>query len=169
MNREKVYAFIDSQNLYLGVKSQGWELDYKKFRKYLQNKYNVVTVFLFIGYLEGNEKLYTKLQQAGFICVFKPTLEHVNKTTGVRTIKGNVDAELVLHTMININKFDKAIIVTSDGDFTCLVEYLDEQNKLLKIITTHIKYSSLLRRFSRFILPISIIQDKIKKESIPAN
>lgn len=169
MNREKVYAFIDSQNLYLGVKSQGWELDYKKFRKYLQNKYNVVTVFLFIGYLEGNEKLYTKLQQAGFICVFKPTLEYVNKATGVKTIKGNVDAELVLHTMININQFDKAIIVTSDGDFTCLVEYLDEQNKLLKIITTHAKYSSLLRRFSSFILPISVIQDKIKKESIPAN
>jgi uncharacterized LabA/DUF88 family protein len=169
MIKEKIYAFVDSQNLYLGVKSQGWELDYKKFRKYLQNKYNVANAFLFIGYLEGNEKLYTKLQQAGFICVFKPTLEHVNKKTGIKTIKGNVDAELVLHTMINLHNFDKAIVVTSDGDFTCLVEYLADQNKLLKIITTHVKYSSLLRRFSSYILPIKIIQDKLKKESIPAN
>jgi hypothetical protein len=26
------YAFIDGNNLYLGVRSQGWKLDYKKFR-----------------------------------------------------------------------------------------------------------------------------------------
>jgi hypothetical protein len=27
------YAFIDGNNLYLGVRSQGWKLDYKKNKK----------------------------------------------------------------------------------------------------------------------------------------
>ena len=34
-------AFIDSQNLYLGVQSEGWVLDYAKFRLYLKNKYKI--------------------------------------------------------------------------------------------------------------------------------
>lgn len=53
-----VYAFIDSQNLNLGIRSQGWVLDFKKFRLYLKNKYHVEKAYLFIGMVPGNEQLY---------------------------------------------------------------------------------------------------------------
>jgi len=33
------YAFIDSQNLNLGIQKLGWKLDYRKFRVYLAEKY----------------------------------------------------------------------------------------------------------------------------------
>jgi len=33
------YAFIDSQNLNLSIREQGWVLDFKKFRIYLKDKY----------------------------------------------------------------------------------------------------------------------------------
>ena len=49
--KELVYAFIDSQNLNLGVRSQGWQLDFERFRIYLKNKYNVQRAFLFIGFI----------------------------------------------------------------------------------------------------------------------
>ena len=49
------YAFIDSQNLYLGIKEQSWELDFARFRVYLDDKFNVSKAFLFIGYVPGNE------------------------------------------------------------------------------------------------------------------
>lgn len=55
----KIYAFIDSQNLNLGIRSQGWILDFGRFKKYLEDKYNVEKTFLFIGYVVGNESLYT--------------------------------------------------------------------------------------------------------------
>jgi hypothetical protein len=97
MKNSKVYAFIDSQNLNLGVRSQGWVLDFSRFRKYLKDKYKVEKVFLFVGYVPGNEALYTYLQKAGYIVIFKPTLEI--KKDGDVIVKGNVDAELVLHTM----------------------------------------------------------------------
>lgn len=141
------YAFIDSQNLNLGIKSCGWRLDYKKFRLYLKNKYFVKEAFLFIGHLSGNEALYTYLQRCGYLLIFKPTLE-IKRKGGV-VIKGNVDAELVLHTMIEINNFEKAVIVSGDGDFHCLVEYLESINKLGKILAPNHKYSSLLRKFNR--------------------
>ncbi|MBL7158947.1 hypothetical protein ISS85_00520 [Candidatus Microgenomates bacterium] len=41
MNKKKNYAFIDSQNLNLGVLSQGWRLDFARFRVYLKEKYKV--------------------------------------------------------------------------------------------------------------------------------
>ena len=136
----KNYAFIDSQNLNLGVRSQGWKLDWRKFRKYLRDKYQVEKAFLFIGYKPGNETLYAKLQQNGFVLVLKPTLLLPNGA-----VKGNVDAELVLHTMIELENFDKAIIVSGDGDFYCLVEYLVKINKLFRLLTPNKYYSRLYK------------------------
>ena len=72
--KEKNYAFIDSQNLNLGVKSLGWSLDYKKFRVYLAEKYGVAIAYLFIGFIPQNQDLYSALQKHGYILKFKPVL-----------------------------------------------------------------------------------------------
>lgn len=68
------YAFIDSQNLHLSIESQGWKIDWKKFRVYLKEKYNIDKAYLFIGFIQGNSNLYKSLQEAEFICIWKPTL-----------------------------------------------------------------------------------------------
>lgn len=141
------YAFIDSQNLNLGIKSQGWFLDFARFRVYLKEKYNVTQAFLFVGFMAGNTTLYTNLQKYGYIVVFKPVLE-IKRGTEI-IIKGNIDAELVLHSMIQYNNYDKAVIVTGDGDFYCLVDYLNKQDKLLKLLVPNVyKYSKLLKPFA---------------------
>ncbi len=143
--KENNYAFIDTQNVYLSIKSTGWKIDWFKFRIYLKEHYGVSTAYLFIGFMDGNNNLYTKLQQAGFICIWKPVLVYRDGK-----IKGNVDAELVLHTMIHLNKFNKAIIVTGDGDFYCLVQYLLENNKLrVVLVPNRDKYSGLLKKFAK--------------------
>lgn len=151
------YAFIDSQNLNLGISTNlfddkniliyyGWKLDYKRFRIYLRDKYDISKAFLFIGYVPGNEKLYAELQQAGYVLIFKPTL--IYRKNGKGFIKGNVDAELVMHTLIEMSNYDKAVIVTGDGDFHCLIEYLIKENKLKRLlIPNKTKYSALLRKF----------------------
>lgn len=157
----KVYAFIDSQNVNLGVKSLGWNLDFYRFYTYLEEKYTVEKAYLFIGHIPGNEKLYTYLQKCGYILIFKPTLKS-NKNKKLN-VKGNVDAELILHAMIEWNNFDKAIIVSGDGDFYCLIEYLETNRKLEKIIVPNDKYSSLLRKFARKIVMVSGLQEKVKK------
>jgi uncharacterized LabA/DUF88 family protein len=125
MNKPLVnYAFIDGQNLNLGIQHMDWNLDFKKFRFYLKEKYQVGVAYYFIGYIDGNSDLYRSLQMAGYILVFKPTL-----VTASGIVKGNCDAELVLQAMIDLNEYDKAIIVTGDGDFCCLVKHLRKINK----------------------------------------
>lgn len=155
------YAFIDSQNLNLGVRSQGWVLDFHRFRRFLKDKYKVREAFLFIGYVQNNQPLYTYLQKCGYICVFKPTLE-VRRGKSVK-VKGNVDAELVLHAMVEYKNYDKAVIISGDGDFHCLIKYFIEQGKLLKIITPNLHYSSLLREFAPFIANIQLFKIKLKQ------
>ncbi|NIA02391.1 MAG: NYN domain-containing protein [Nitrospirae bacterium] len=154
----KIYSFIDSQNLNLSVQSAGWKIDFTKFRVYLMEKYKVDKAFLFLGYVAGNEEMYTALQEAGYILVFRPTLKYKNGK-----IKGNCDAELVLHCMIEKNNFDKAIIITGDGDFHCLVEYLKNEKKLHKIGIPNSKaFSALLRKFSSYFFYINKLRDKLE-------
>jgi len=155
-----IYAFIDSQNLNLGVRSQGWILDFVKFRTYLKEKYRVLEAFLFIGFIPYNNELYISLQKAGYTLIFKPVLEYrrFKKTK----IKGNVDAELVLHAMIQYRHYDKAVIISGDGDFYCLIEYLVNNNELFKIIVPNKKYSSLLRKYGDYIVNMNLIRDKVK-------
>jgi len=135
------FAFIDSQNVYLSIQSLGWKLDFTRFRIYLKEKYHVTKAYLFIGYIEGNTPLYQSLQEAGFICIFKPTLHSKNGMT-----KGNCDAELVLQAMIEYENYDKAVVVTGDGDFYCLINHLILKEKLdVIIIPNRLKYSALLK------------------------
>ena len=159
--RPIVYAFIDSQNLNLGVKSQGWKIDYKRLRLYLRNKYNVESAYMFIGFVLGNQPLYTKLQKAGFLLIFKPTVQYFED--GKMTVKGNVDAELVLHAAaVEYPNYDKAIIVSGDGDFHCLVRFLDERGKLLNLMTPNQHFSKLLREFSRYVIELGTIKTNIE-------
>jgi len=143
LHTPKTYAFIDSQNLNLAICDLGWRLDFKKFRVFLREKYGVEKAFLFLGFVKENKNLYESLRRDGYELIFKPTLEQNGK------IKGNCDAELVLHcAKIEFDNFEKAILVSGDGDFHCLVKFLVSENKLLKIgIPSRKKFSSLLRGF----------------------
>ena len=154
------FAFIDSQNLNLGIRDQGWELDFSRFHRYIVDRFSVGKVFLFIGFVPDNQPLYTYLQKTGYILIFKPTL----KLPGEK-VKGNVDAELVLHAMIEFPHYKKAVIVTGDGDFHCLVEYLESKKKLERLIVPNkFKYSSLLRRFEKQITFLNNTGEKLGRK-----
>jgi len=142
--KETNFAFIDGQNLNLGVREIGWKVDYFKFRIYLKEKFGVNKAYYFIGYVEGNSDLYASLQEAGYILIFKPTFKNKDGK-----IKGNCDAELVLQAMIEFNKYNKAVIVSGDGDFYCLIKYLREKDKLKTVIVpNNVKYSALIKKSS---------------------
>lgn len=164
-----VYAFIDSQNLNLGTNKDirrgnkivyhGWKLDYKKFKQYLIDRFHVKKAFLFIGYIKQNEGLYKHLKSYGYHLIYKPTVKD-NRGNA----KGNVDAELVLHaSAIEYSNYDRAIIVSGDGDFYCLHEFLESHKKLLGIIIPNRKSeSSLLKKFQKY--KVFLLRDRERVE-----
>lgn len=141
------YAYIDGQNLNVGIRDLGWKLDFKRFRVYLRDKYSVSRAYLFVGYIPENQDLYVALQRYGYIVKFKPVI--ISKD-GQQ--KGNVDADMVLQILIDhFEKVcDHAILVTSDGDFYSVVQFLQDKKALERVLSPHYKTcSTLLKRTAR--------------------
>ncbi len=137
------YAFIDGQNLHLGTMEDNWKVDLKKFKVYLKDKYKVTNAYYFLGYLsEDQNELYLSLQEAGFIVVFK---EHNSNQLGKK--KGNVDTDIVFEIMKKIiekEEFNKIVLVSGDGDYKKLVDYLIKRDVFEKILFPNKKFSSSL-------------------------
>jgi len=157
-NHSDNYAFIDGANLHRGVKGLGWELDYRRFRVWLKEKYNVERAYIFIGLMPQNGYLYARLQEFGFILVFKEITYY-----DVGNVKGNCDADLVLSTVCNFYEkmFSKAVIVSSDGDYASLVSFLKKKNAFHTLLSPHTKCSFLLRK-----LNISIVYLETQKSNL---
>lgn len=168
-----VYAFIDSQNLNLGVQKVGWKMNWRVFREYLKTEYNVTKAYMFIGYMAENEALYEHMHELGYLIALKPTvdLSAADKDKDGEehkpTVKGNIDADLVLYAMKEFRNYDKAIIVSGDGDFVSLIEYLAQQNKLLHIMTPNWQYSSLLKPWESYIIRIDQLRSKLAYKDYP--
>jgi uncharacterized LabA/DUF88 family protein len=161
--KQNNYAFIDSQNLNLGVQKIGWKMDWRKFRLWLEKEYGVTHAFMFIGYMAENESLYELMHEHGYLIVLKPTMEIKAKPEDEPAaggedqkpvVKGNIDADLVLYAMKEYHNYDKAVIVSGDGDFFGLIEYLTSQDKLLKLLTPNQRYSTLLKEFDENIVSL---------------
>ncbi|MBP9761275.1 MAG: NYN domain-containing protein [Candidatus Magasanikbacteria bacterium] len=139
-------AFIDGQNLYMGTtqnEDTPWSINLHRFRKYLQTKYQVSHAYYFLGYVqEIQQDLYEYIQQAGFILIFR---QHNSAMIGKK--KGNVDSDIIFHIMKKLYKkerFKKIILVSGDGDYKMLVDFLIEEKKLEKLLFPNKKYASSL-------------------------
>lgn len=157
-----VNAYIDAANLHKAVQELGWELDYGRFRVWLKDKYNVQNAYLFIGLIPGNKDLYTRLQEEGYTLVYKEVTYD-----GSGRVKGNCDADLVLKTVIDYyeKRFDKAVIVSSDGDYAGLVKFLKEKEVLRSLVSPSDKCSYLLRKLN---IPIVYLNNQRKKLEKPS-
>lgn len=173
MTRRIVFAFIDSQNLNLGIRNnilrkdkiiyKGWKLDYKRFYRYLVDRYHVSKAFLLIGRIHKNQELYFFLREIGYRLVLKPMVK-VSLRSDFK-VKGNVDTELVLHAMIEYKNYDGAIIVSGDGDFHCLIEYLEANGKLdFILVPNRFAYSRLLNDFYTKLRFVNEMRAKLEKK-----
>lgn len=90
-----------------------------------------------------NQPLYQRLRSFGYELQFKPVVQGKGHDP-----KGNVEADLVLKAMIEVPNFDNAVIVTGDGDYYSLIDYLDTQQKLFAVIAPNRRFCSRLLRKS---------------------
>ncbi|MCK9185974.1 NYN domain-containing protein [Candidatus Gracilibacteria bacterium] len=153
-NYEKNCAYIDGANLHKGIYSLGWKLDYLRFRIWLKEKYFVDRAYIFIGFIAEYKNLYNFLEKVGFILVFKEAVQCNDGTT-----KGNCDADLVLCAVKGFyeNAYEKAIIISSDGDYASLVKFLLSKEKLKILLSPYKRCSILLKKTNA---PIAYLSNK---------
>lgn len=166
ITKENNLAFVDAQNLHFGTTKcdvcakrlgrdikdvkladctcgNGWEVNLSKFRIYLKENYGVSEAYYFLGYIhDENDELYKEIQKAGFIVLFK---EHHKLAKSKK--KGNVDTDIVFEVMKNLvdnSEFNKIVLISGDGDYKKLVQYLVDKDKFKKILFPNKKFASSL-------------------------
>jgi len=155
------YAFIDGNNLHLTFVHLELPLDYKKLLSYLNKRHNVTTAYYFIGRIPKNQPIYDRLAAFGYslkhrevsrkdaksaICPNCGNMFEVEKSK----TKCDCDADIALQVMDEIDTYDKAIIISSDGDFDNLVKRLIKVDKLDMVLAPCKKgCSNLLVRAAR--------------------
>lgn len=160
--------YIDGNNLYRAATELDYKIDYKRFRNWLRQKYNPSKVYIFICLIPSRTSFYEYLQESGFILIFKQTV-----TVG-GTIKGNCDAELVLKAVSDFytKSFTSCLLLTGDGDFGCLAEFLREHNAIQGILAPDWSKCSILLKNKN--IEITFLNDlyhkfstKVQKEKAP--
>lgn len=146
-NMKDIYAFIDGQNLHQGITRA---LDYKKFRIYLRDKYKVSKAYYFLWFQDKENSLYETLQEAWFILVFNLKGEHLKSSK-----KWNVDTNIVFHMMKKLIEWTMqwALLVSGDGDYKMVVDYLVEKRKLNKVLCPNLRFASSLYRHAKNLDP----------------
>lgn len=136
-------AFIDGQNLHLGTRVRGWSVNHARLRTYLRDKYRIGEAYYYLGFVsEQGQDLYDNLQKAGFILSFR---EHSAALKGQK--KGNVDCDIVFGIMkklVENEPFDKVFIVSGDGDYKKLVDFLIKKGKFGKMLFPNQEFASSL-------------------------
>ena len=167
-NNQNNYAYIDGANLHKGVYSLMWQMDYKKFRIWLSDKYSVSKAYLFLGLIPKYKNLYTSLQEAGYTLVFKETTYNDQGKA-----KGNCDADLVLKSVVDFyeKNMNKAVVVSSDGDYASLVDFLNKKAALISLVSPNNHCSFLLRKLNIPIVYLDTQKSKLfltpEKEKAP--
>src|SRR3989338_2650386 len=162
-------AFVDGQNVHMSTMTADapWRIDLARFRVYLKQKYRVGKAYYFLGFAqEEYQELYEEIQEAGFILQFR---EHSSAMLGKK--KGNVDTDIVFAIMKKLYRkeaFDKVVLVSGDGDYKQLVDFLIEENRFEKILFPDSqRASSLYKKITRKYfdgLDRSGVKEKIAKE-----
>jgi uncharacterized LabA/DUF88 family protein len=151
------HAFIDGANLFYAQKI-GWWIDYEKLIRYLEYKYETSLTRYFAGidtnnntprkplhsfrefkgYIStlGREKksiaFYEKLESFGYELILKPIKRY--SQNGTIHIKANCDIDIALYMIKEKDTIDRIILLSGDGDFFPVLEYLISEGKQIIVI-----------------------------------
>lgn len=124
----KIAVFVDAVNIEKFAKQKGLKPDYQKLEQELTKSAPEVLGLFYYTALEANAKPKAK-GIANYQVISKPVVRYQNGKA-----KGNLDSEIIRDLMSKSSEFGTAILVSGDGDFTCIVEHLQQQQKRVIVV-----------------------------------
>lgn len=138
---EKTGLFVDGANTFSAAKALGFDVDYARLRNFLEKQCYLITANFYTALLENEynniplHPLVTWLQYNGYNVVTKDARMY-NQLQGTPRIKGNMDVEMAVDIMRVADKLEQIILLTGDGDFRYLIEYLQKEGINIVVIST---------------------------------
>lgn len=115
-NRGRIAIFIDGNNLFHAARSAGVEIDYAKLLAHLRGDDPLLRAFFYTGVDQQAER------QQGFLLWMRRNgyrvVQKELKTFPDGTKKANLDVEIAVDMLSLADKYDTAILVSGDEDFT---------------------------------------------------
>jgi uncharacterized LabA/DUF88 family protein len=169
--KEKLALFIDGSNLYRTTRALGFDVDYKRLLRVFQSRGYLLRAFYYTTLLEEEERqslrpLVDWLEYNGFTVVTKAAKEFVDQMGG-RRIKGSMDIELAVDALELAPRIDQMVLVSGDGNFTRLVEAMQQQGVRVTVVSTVAPpmIAGGLRRQADEFIDIRELQDKISRDT----
>lgn len=137
----RISVFLDGANFFFMQKDGlGWFANPQKILEYISREGDIVDAFYYIGQdapPEAKQKAYLDaLPVMGFSVVSKQIKTMYDNKTGKTKKKANLDIEIVLDMFNTIEHYDKAILISGDGDFERALKLLKARGKQFHVIAT---------------------------------
>ena len=135
---DKVVILIDGSNLVHTAQmfKEGYRIDYAKLRDWALKGRRLLRVYFF-GSIPPNPnekqiKFHSYLKTIGFTLELKPLHKH-----GDKFIEKGVDVALVTRmlSLLRLNAFDVAVVVSGDNDMTEAVKEVKNAGKRVEVIS----------------------------------
>jgi len=141
----RISVFIDGANFCYGVKSvkeiySDFHFDFKKYIKEITKEGKLIDVYYFTATLKQtlnpeiykkHQKMLERLRKAGYKVILCKRKKRTTEEGEIRHQIKEDDIRLALQMQKDAydNKFDEAFLLSGDGDFVPLPEYLKEKGK----------------------------------------
>ena len=144
-----------------GVEIHDFEYDYQKnetvpidelekhLKKLIRNegeKLNEAQLLLIGGHLQRT-RFYQKLNNFGYKLFLKP-VKLYEQEDGTTKRKANCDVDMAFHLMKERDNFNKAVVLSGDGDFLPVLKYLKEMRKEIVMLARGKRTAKEIKQFA---------------------
>lgn len=162
--KPKAKAYIDGANIFYTQKNIGWTIDWKKVKKYLNQRWNILEIRYYTGIKKNDQKMAKYLRyfdRIGIHTITKP-LKRITTNKGF-LFKSNFDVEMTTDILIDRIKHDEIIFFTGDSDFHYLTKKLKNLGKRVVVFSSRKMLSWELKLTSNEYIFIEDIKKKIAR------
>ena len=92
-------------------------------------------------------RFYLKLQTFGYSLHLKP-VKWYNQSDGSAQKKANCDVDMAFYLMKEADRFDRAVVLSGDGDFLPVLKYLRMSGKEIFVLSRGERTAREIRQFA---------------------
>ena len=141
-----VAIYIDASNIIMSMDNLDYEINFSYLFKYLSDRFRTNNIFYFTPELNHINKNLSFLHSLGFKIVKKDTYFYQ------KSIKANCDVEISHYITRDIKDklYKKIILLSGDGDFSMLLDYANNNNIGVGVISANKKSTAKLIRTKKY-------------------
>ncbi len=111
-------------------------------------------------------RFYVKLEKLGYHLVLKP-VKTFDDPEGNPVRKANCDVDMTLMLATKKNDFDRAIILSGDGDFLPVLKYLKESGKEVLVLARGPRTAKEIKQFAgNKFMDFEYLRERLKRTDI---